>query len=893
MFDKLLSVTDTIDPGIIDAPPADPVDEPVSLTVNGTPVTVRSGHPHLLAALREELDITSPKDGCSPSGQCGCCTVLIDGKATVSCQYDVAKAAGKSVTTLEGVEEEERQRFADAFAACGGLQCGFCIPGIVMRAKAQIDKKGDSLTKEGMAPHLGAHLCRCTGYVKIFDAIDAVAHGRTSEPSLAGTVGGSGAKYEAAELTLGDRGYIDDLRVPGMLHAALHLTAHARADIVAIDPTVALAAPGVEAVFTAADLPGELRVGIIYKDWPVMIPVGGRTSYAGDVLAIVVADTRAHARAAAELLEVTYEVLPPNTDPVAALADGAPISVWGTDNNVLSTSAYRRGDDFDDAFAASAFTVHETFDTQRIEHAFLEPESTLAVPSGDADDRRLHVYSGGQGVWDDRNDIASVLALDNERVTVELVSNGGAFGGKEDMSNQAHASLAAWLLDRPVKCTLSREESLRMHAKRHPIHFEYWAGCDADGRLTALKVRGIGDSGAYASVGMKVLERAAGHACGAYRWPALDIETIAVRTNNLVCGAFRGFGANQAQFALEGVLDRLAERVGISGWEIRKRNVIRPGDEWGPGQIMDDGAGGAEACLDQIKASYDAAIADGKAVGLGLGLKNSGLGNGFREVSKAVVHFHPDVDGAPGRVEVRHGWTEMGQGVHTVALQVAAQELGIAPERIDVIVDTSRELGFGQTTGSRGTLMTAGSVSEACAAAIAAGCAPGVDYEGEYVIDWTQKLGDPNVEHPTIHSCFSFATQMVIIDRESGSIDKVVAVHDVGRAVNPLLVEGQVEGSVHMGLGYALSEDFPTDPETGFPTNMTLRSLGILRAKDVPEIEVQIVEVPQPRSPYGIKGVGEIGLVPTAPAVAAALHDYDGVWRNALPMGLPNHRDAE
>ncbi len=423
-----------------------------------------------------------------------------------------------------------------------------------------------------------------------------------------------------------------------------------------------------------------------------------------------------------------------------------------------------------------------------------------------------------------------------------------------------------------------------MHAKRHPIHFEYWAGCDADGHLTALKVRGIGDSGAYASVGMKVLERAAGHACGAYRWDALDIETIAVRTNNLVCGAFRGFGANQAQFALEGVLDRLAEQVGISGWEIRKRNVIHPGDEWGPGQIMDDGAGGAEACLDRIKDAYDSAIAAGKAVGLGLGLKNSGLGNGFREVSKAVVHFHPDVDGVPGRVEVRHGWTEMGQGVHTVALQVAAQQLGVDPNRIDVIVDTTRELGFGQTTGSRGTLMTAGSVSEACAAAVAAGCAPGVDYEGEYLVDWTQKLGDPNVTNPTIHSCFSFATQMVIIDRETGDIDKVVAVHDVGKAVNPMLVEGQVQGSVHMGLGYALSEDFPTDPETGFPTNMTLRSLGILRAKDVPTIEVQIVEVPQPRSPFGIKGVGEIGLVPTAPAVAAALHDYDGEWRTALPM---------
>ena len=888
-FDKLSSVTE-----LADAPATSAAgdDTRVAFEVNGTPVTVRGSHPHLLAALREELDITSPKDGCSPSGQCGCCTVFVDGKATVACQYDLAKVEGKSVVTLEGVDEVERQTFADAFAACGGLQCGFCIPGIVMRAKSQIDKKGAALTREGMAPHLGAHLCRCTGYVKILDAIEAVAHGTVCTPALSAEIGGRGAKYEAASLTLGDRGYIDDIRIPGMLHASLHLTDHARADVLAIDTAAALTAPGVEAVFTAADLPGELRVGLIYKDWPVLIPIGGRTSYAGDVIAVVVADTRDHARAAAELVEVTYDVFAPNTDARAALADSAPLSVWGTESNVLSTSAYMRGDEFASAFAASAFTVHETFHTQRIEHAFLEPESTVAVPtdgdaSGGVQGRTLHVYSGGQGVWDDRNDIAAVLDVDQSRVTVELVSNGGAFGGKEDMSNQAQTALAAWLLGVPVKCTLSREESLRMHAKRHPIELEYWAGCDADGQLTALKVRGIGDSGAYASVGMKVLERAAGHACGPYRWQALDIETIAVRTNNLVCGAFRGFGANQAQFAMEGVLDRLAEQVGISGWEIRKRNVIRPGDEWGPGQIMDDGAGGAEACLDTIRAAYEAAVASGKAVGLGLGLKNSGLGNGFREVSKSVVRFLPAVGDAVGRIEVRHGWTEMGQGVHTVALQVAAQELGVAPERIDVIVDTTRELGFGQTTGSRGTLMVAGSVSSASAAALAGGCEVDVDYQGEYVVDWTQKLGDPGVTNPTIHAVFSFAAQMVIADPATGHIEKVVAVHDVGRAVNPTLVEGQVEGSVHMGLGYALSEDFPTDPETGFPTNMTLRSLGILRAKDVPEIEVHLVEVPQPRSPFGIKGVGEIGLVPTAPAVAAALHAADGQWRTSLPMRRP------
>jgi aldehyde oxidoreductase len=856
-----------------------PTSPTASFELNGQRVTVSRRHPHLLAALREELDVTSPKDGCSPSGQCGCCTVLVDGKAIVACQQPLDKVDGASVVTLEGVAEDERQAFADAFASCGGLQCGFCIPGIVMRAKAQIDKKGAGLTRDAMKPHLGAHLCRCTGYVKILDAIEMVAQGTTCTPALSGEVGGSGAKYEAAQLTLGDRDYIDDLRVPGMLHAALVFTEHARADVAAIDTSTAESAEGVVATFTAADIPGELRHGLIHKDWPTMIPIGGTTSCAGDVLAIVVAETRDQARAATELVAVDYVVHRPNTDAVAALADGAPLSVWGTDSNVLSVSAYQRGD-LDAALGRAAFTVTETFQTQRIEHAFLEPESTLAVPAGDGDERTLHVYSGGQGVWDDRNDIAAILDIDRSRVTVELVSNGGAFGGKEDMSNQAQTALAAFLLGRPVKCTLSREESLRMHAKRHPIRLEYTAGCDADGTLTGLHVRGIGDSGAYASVGMKVLERAAGHACGPYRWEAIDVETIAVRTNNLVCGAFRGFGANQAQFAMEGVIDRLAEQVGISGWEMRKRNVIRPGDVWGPGQIMDDGAGGAEAVLDEIEGAYLEARAAGKAVGLGLGLKNSGLGNGFREVCGAVVRFRSD----DGRVEVRHGWTEMGQGVHTVALQVAAGELGIDPGRIDVIVDTTRELGFGQTTGSRGTLMAAGSVQAACQAALAADCAPDVDHAGEYVVDWTQKLGDPNVANPTIHSCFSYAAQLAIADPGTGEIEKIVAVHDVGRAVNPMLVEGQVEGSVHMGLGYALSEDFPTDPETGFPTNVTLRSLGILRAKDVPEIEVRIVEVPQPRSPFGIKGVGEIGLVPTAPAVAAARRAATGEWAASLPM---------
>jgi xanthine dehydrogenase molybdenum-binding subunit len=849
--------------------------------VNGTPVEVRQPHPHLLSALREELNITSPKDGCSPSGQCGCCTVLIDGKAVVSCQTSLEKVAGKSVTTLEGVDTAERAKFSSAFAACGGLQCGFCIPGIVVRAKAQIDKKGAALKREDMARHLGAHLCRCTGYAKILEAIECVAKNEIPAiPPTAG-VGTRTPKYEAEALTMGDRGYIDDLRVPGMLHAALHFTQHVRATVKSINIEHARKAAGVKAVYTAADIPGELMVGIIYKDWPVMIPVGGRTSYAGDVLAIVVADTRLNARAAATLIEVDYDVHTPITDVDVALTSSE-VAVWQTNDNVLSTSTYKRGD-VETAFASSVHVIDETFQTQRIEHAFLEPEATLAVPSGADGARSLHVYSGGQGVWDDRNDIARVLGVGNDRVTVELITNGGAFGGKEDMSNQAHAALAAWLLNAPVKCVLSREESFLMHAKRHPIRMRYEMACDADGKLTALRVRAVGDSGAYASVGMKVLERMAGHASGPYHLPNIDVESIAVRTNNPVGGAFRGFGANQAQFAMEGMLDRLAERVGIDGWEIRRRNVIRPGMVWGPGQIMDDGCDGALACLEAIKPHYDAARAAGKAVGLGLGLKNSGLGNGFKEITKAVVRIEHD-----GTLEIRHGWTEMGQGINTIAIQVAIEELGdvlaIDANKVRVVVDTTRELGLGQTTGSRGTLMGAGAVQAACNTAKAAGLARGVDHVGEYRVDWTTKLGDPNVTNPIIHSTFGYASQMAVIDRESGKIERVVAAHDVGRAMNPTLCEGQIEGSIHMGLGYALTEDFPSDPTTGFPTNMTLRSLGILRAKDVPPMDVILVERPQPNAPYGIKGVGEIGLVPTAGAVAAALHDFDGQWRTSLPM---------
>ena len=843
-----------------------------SFELNGEKVTVTGDHPHLLAALRDELGIISPKDGCSPSGQCGCCTVIMNDKARISCQLSVERAEDAKIQTLEGIDPEELDRMGAAFAACGALQCGFCTPGIMIRTKVLIDKKGDKLEREYAARHLGAHLCRCTGYIKILDAMEALAKDNIPAATPLEGIGSSGWKYEAEDLATGRRPFIDDMQPDGLLHGAFKLSEHARAEIISIDTSAAESLKGVVRVVTASDVPGDLRVGLIHKDWPVFIPVGGRTSYLGDVLALVVATDRTTARKAAELVDITYKELPVITDPIKAI-DSDENAVWGLEGNILSTSSYTRGDPAA-SFNDCAHVVSETFQTQRVDHAFVEPESTLATFDNAGN---LYVYSGGQGIWDDRNDIARVLGIDPSEVTVELVSNGGAFGGKEDMSNQAQTALAAWLLQKPVKTTLSREESLLIHSKRHPIKLHYKAGCNKDGELLALSVHMVGDSGPYASVGMKVLERAAGHASGPYVVPNIEVEAIAARTNNSVCGAFRGFGANQAQFAMEGIMDRLADLVGISGWEIRNRNVITSGSVWGPGQIMDEGSLGARACLNAVKDAYDTATSNGKAVGIGLGLKNSGLGNGFKEVAKAVIRFCED-----GRVQVRHCWTEMGQGVHTVAAQVAIEELGVSASSIDVIVDTTRELGAGQTTGSRGTLMGAGAVRDACQKAIEGGREIGIDYEGEYRVDWTNALSE-NVENPIIHSTFGYAAQVVILDPESGDIEKVIAAHDVGKAVNPMLCEGQIEGAVHMGLGYALSEGFPCD-ETGRPKNTTLKSLGVIRPKDMPPVDVILVESPEPNSPYGIKGVGEIGLVPTAGAVAAAFFSYDGQWRTELPI---------
>src|SRR5664280_2618762 len=798
----------------------------MDFTLNGESVSVevRAGA-SALEVLRESCGVTSVKDGCAPEGSCGACTVLIDGKAVVSCAQQATRLAGREVTTQEGLAEDDRALWADSFVAAGASQCGFCSPGILMKAESLLAKTPEP-TRDQVNRALAGNLCRCTGYVKIVDAVLLAGAAKQRRPLPAidrtGRVGSRTARYQGRELALGDKPYVNDLTAPGLLHGAIRFADHPRATITRLDTTAAHAHPGVVAVLTADDVPGERIQGEITQDWTQLYGEGETTRYVGDVLAIVAAETRAAAREAAALVEVEYEVLEPVVDPVAALEAGAPqVHASG---NLLSLSEVKRGDP-DAAFAAAPHVLTETFSTQYIEHAFLEPESSLAVPTGDGG---LHFYTQGQGIWSDRRQVASVLGLSQEKVRATLVTSGGGFGAKEDLNVQGHAAMLAMHTHRPVKLTLSRAESIRFHVKRHPLTMTYTVAGDTEGNLVGLRARIVGDTGAYASVGDKVLERAAGHACGPYKIPNVDIEARAIYTNNPPCGAMRGFGANQTNFALEGMMDRLAEQAGI-----------------------------------------------------GSAVKNSGVGNGLTEYGRAILR--PEADGS---LTIYHSWTEMGQGVNTVLMQMACEELGITPDKVTVLVDSERDLGTGQTTASRATVLGGQAVIDAARKLRAELTGSrledlaGREFYGEMKVDWTTQVG-AKVDNPVTHMAYGWATQVVILDAE-GHLEKVIAAHDVGKVINPTLLEGQVEGAVHMGLGHSLSEEFVVS--NGVPVTTTLKSLNIIPPTGMPPVECIFVEEHQPEGPYGAKGIGEIGLVPTAGAVAGALYAFEGTRRTRLPM---------
>ncbi len=841
----------------------------IHFTLDGEPVELFvDGNPTALDLLREQAGVTTVKDGCSPQAGCGACTVLLNGRPTFACVKSAAQLQDADVQTLAGLAEHKRAALGAAFTKVGGLQCGFCSPGIAMRAAHLLDR--DPAPPEAkIRGVLGSHLCRCTGYNKIVRAIQ-IAGGNWADGPPASTRDLGDERYDGHDLTLGQRDFTNDMVVDGMLHGALVLTAHPRARVLSIDASPALQMPGVHGVLTAQDVPGASRIGHIRSDWPVYVGIGEVTHCVGSTIASVVADTRAVARAAAAAILVEYEVLEPITSPEAAMEPGSP-TVHPDFPNLVDVTKVKRGD-VDEALAGSAHVLTEVFRSQRVEHAFVEPESTLAVPT----DRGLQVFTQGQGVHEDQRQIAEALGWDADRVLVTLVPNGGGFGGKEDLSVQHHAALLANHTRRPVKLALSRDESMLMHPKRHPLTMTYTVGCDADGRLTAVRARIVGDTGGYLSVGDKVLERAAGHSCGPYKVPAVDVEAYTVYTNNPTSGAFRGFGVNQTAFAIDGMLDRLAERVGLDGYDIRERNILGLGEPFATGQPMDEGVG-IRQCLEAVKDVYKGSA----GAGIGLGIKNTGIGNGMADTGRVLLR----VEG-PERLAVYTGFTEMGQGLFTVLRGLVSRSTGVPAEQIRVETSTEFAVLCGMTTASRATMLCVEAARRACVRMSEAldgsslADLVGKEFAGEFVCDFTVAPGDA-WENPVTHVTFGYAAQVVLLG-EDGTLRKVVAAHDVGRVMNRVACVGQIEGGVHMGLGFALTEDLPT--EGGFLKSTKLADLGLIKARQMPEVDVLLIEVPDPHTEYGVKGVGEIGLVPTAPAVAAALRKFDGIWRTTLPM---------
>jgi xanthine dehydrogenase molybdenum-binding subunit len=766
--------------------------------------------------------------------------------------------------------------------------------------------------RDAVAKALDGHICRCTGYGRILDAIQTAGEvyanggsmpteprrhfyfgeqfGRQRTPAFAALsnggmratagVGRPVARLGGVAQTLGEKPFIDDMRVPGMLHGAMVPTEHPRARILKIDTTEAERMRGVVRIFTAKDVPGFRGTGISDPDLPVFVAEGELTCCVADFLAMIVADTQWHAREAAKKVKIEYEVFEPVIDPFDALAPGAPLihsaeTFSPRPSNILEEpTSFSRGN-VDEQFAKSDHVITATFQTQPIDIAFLEPEACLAVPQG----KGVKVHTQSQGSVYDHAQLADVLALDPAEVEVALLASGGAFGAKEDLSIQGQTAIAAYLLQRPVKTVLTREQSTQHHVKRHAMTLTYTVGFDNQGHLMALKADIVADAGGYHSTSAKCALRAAGHACGIYRVPAVAVHAKAVYTNNPNAGAMRGFGSNQAHFAMEGMMDLIAERVGIDGWDVRDRNICNPGDQYGTGQIMRESVRGARETLNAVKDVYKSA----KYTGIGCGVKSTGLGNGTIEGGYIKIHV---LDGP--RVEVLNGFTEMGQGIYTATAQVICEETGIAPELVSVTWDAELGEKCGETWASRGTTLSCAAAERASRQLVedlkthTLEQLVGRKYYDEVVYDLTTRPGTPEAQtNPTTHLTFSYATQVVILD-DDGQIERVVVANDVGRAINPRLCAEQMEGGAHMGIGYALCEDFPST--NGVPDSLGLRDMGLVPAKYMPPVDIILIEVPDEIGGYGAKGVGEIGCVATPPAIAGALHSYDGIRRFRLPM---------
>ena len=850
--------------------------------VNGKTVVVEKNQ-KLIRYLRDTLHLTSVKDGCS-EGACGTCHVLIDGKPTKACIPQTDKLEGKTIVTVEGLSDWEKQVYTFAFGEAGAVQCGFCIPGMVISAKGLLDVNPDP-TREEAAFAIRNNICRCTGYVKIIDGILLAARifreGKLPAASADDwQVGSRVHRLDVEEKVLGYGQYPDDVYVDGMCYGGAVRSRYARARVLSIDTSEAEALEGVVCVLTQKDIPGQVNVGHLKKDQPTLIGIGELTHYLGDAVALVCARDQETLEAAKKLVKVEYEELPAVHNPAEAAAPDAPLVFEEDENNVQAYKHVSRGDAAG-AIAKAKYVLTEKFHTPWTEHAFLEPECCVALP---LDNGGVRLLTTDQSAHTTMHECAAMLGVDYDHCQVQNMLVGGGFGGKEDMSVQHHAALIAYVARVPVKVKLSRQESILVHPKRHSMDMEFTMGCDENGIIQGVKARVVSDTGAFASLGGPVLERACTHAAGPYAYENFEIEGWAYYTNNPPAGAFRGFGVTQTCFCTETLLNQMADLVGISPWEIRYRNAIRPGGVLPNGQIV-DGSTGLVETLEAIKPAYDAAVAAGDPVGIACAMKNAGVGVGIPDWGRCKLIVEPD-----GKVHIYTGASCIGQGLGTVLVQTVVTCTGL--RRGDVVYERSNTRiapDSGDTSGSRQTLVTGEAARRACAklkAELDGGKTlaqlAGQEFYGEYLAK-TDPLG-ADVPNPVSHVAYGYATQMCILDRETGKIKKMVAAHDVGKAVNPLSIEGQIEGGVVMSMGYALTEQYPID-ENCKPT-AKYGTLGLYRANQLPEQEIEAIVVEKPGLDVagGAIGIGEITSIPTAPAIADAYYRLDGERRLELPL---------
>ena len=849
--------------------------------VNGSTVTVEKNQ-KLIRFLRDELHLTSVKDGCS-EGACGTCHVLIDGKPTKACIPQTDKLEGKTIITVEGLSDWEKEVFTFAFGEAGAVQCGFCIPGMVISAKGLLDVNPDP-TREEAAFAIRNNICRCTGYVKIIDGILLAAkifrEGKIPAPGADDWQMGSRVhRLDVEEKVLGYGQYPDDVYVDGMCYGGAVRSQYARARVLSIDTSAAEALPGVLCVATQKDIPGKVNVGHLKKDQPTLIGVGELVHYLGDSVALICAVDQETVEKAKKLVKVEYEVLPAVHNPTEAAAPDAPLVFDEEESNVQAYKHVSRGD-AETAIKNSKYVLTEHFSTPWTEHAFLEPECCVALP---LDNGGVKLLTTDQSAHTTMHECASMLGVDYDHCQVQNCLVGGGFGGKEDMSVQHHAALLCYLTRKPVKFKLSRQESILVHPKRHSFDMNFTMGCDENGIIQGVKASVVSDTGAFASLGGPVLERACTHAAGPYAYENFEIEGHAYYTNNPPAGAFRGFGVTQTCFCTETLLNQMADLVGISPWEIRYRNAIRPGGVLPNGQIVDESTGLVET-LEAIKPAYDEAVKNGDPVGIACAMKNAGVGVGIPDWGRCKLIVEDDA-----KVHIYSGASCIGQGLGTVLVQVVVTNTGL--HRDDIVYERNNTWiapDSGDTSGSRQTLVTGEATRRACEllkAELDSGKTlvdlKGKEFYGEYLAK-TDPLG-ADVPNPVSHVAYGYATQMCILDKETGRIKKMVAAHDVGKAVNPLSIEGQIEGGVVMSMGYALTEKYPID-ENCKPT-AKYGMLGLFRANQIPpEIEAIVVEKPGLNVAGGAIGIGEITSIPTAPAIADAYYRLTGEREFDLPL---------